>query len=85
MRKMAGSDEPKRKIGISISPEAFEMMEQIAKSRGGSYYSRILEEALRDYHAKLVRAGSLASEPIKVRPARVSDGMRLVRKAKESA
>lgn len=72
MPRMAGSDGPKRKVSLTLSQEAFDMIEQVAAARGGNYYSRIVEEAIRVYHARLMKDGTL-SRSIQVRASRIAD------------
>ena len=74
MGRMAGSEGPRRKISVTLSLEAFAMIDEIAASRGGNYCSRIVEEAVRMYFGKLTKDGSLGGRPIKVRPSRFSGG-----------
>ena len=52
MPRMTGSDGERVKTSISISAEAFRMIEEMAQSQGGSYVSHVIEDAVRQLHKR---------------------------------
>jgi metal-responsive CopG/Arc/MetJ family transcriptional regulator len=70
MPRMMGNDGKRRKISVTLSEEAMEMIGSMAESQGGSYVSHVIEDCVRKEYRRWQKEHRRTTMPMKPVPKR---------------